>query len=110
MSVVLEFGAKLNVVTFVCTIVLACSLHCGMKIFMLCYSLLLYFFLHSSWFAFVLQLVGQIQMPEFASCLSVKTFLNMCGLKFQTELRANAEFMSPSGTSSSLLRCASVQP
>jgi len=36
-------------------------------------------------------------MPEFASCLSVKTFLNMCGLKFQTELRTNAEFMSPSG-------------
>jgi metaxin len=41
--------------------------------------------------------VGQILMPEFASCLSVKTFLNMCGLKFQTELKANAEFMSPSG-------------
>lgn len=41
--------------------------------------------------------VGQILMPEFASCLSVKAFLNMCGLKFQTELRTNAEFMSPSG-------------
>lgn len=41
--------------------------------------------------------VGQILMPEFASCLSVKAFLNMCGLKFQTELRPNAEFMSPSG-------------
>ena len=41
--------------------------------------------------------VGQILMPEFASCLGVKTFLNMCGLKFQTELKVNAEFMSPSG-------------
>lgn len=36
-------------------------------------------------------------MPEFASCLSVKAFLNMTNLKFQTELRTNAEFMSPSG-------------
>jgi len=41
--------------------------------------------------------VGQILMTEFASCLSVKTYLNMLGLKFQTELRQNAEYMSPSG-------------
>lgn len=41
--------------------------------------------------------VGQILMHDFASCLSVKTFLNMLGLKFQTELRSNAEYMSPSG-------------
>jgi metaxin len=41
--------------------------------------------------------VGQILMYDFASCLGVKTFLNMAGLKFQTELRSNAEFMSPSG-------------
>jgi len=36
-------------------------------------------------------------MTDFASCLSVKTYLNMLGLKFQTELRQNAEYMSPSG-------------
>lgn len=41
--------------------------------------------------------VGQILMTDFASCLSVKTYLNMLGLKFQTELRQNAEYMSPSG-------------
>jgi len=41
--------------------------------------------------------VGQILMTDFASCLSVKTYLNMLGLKFQTELRHNAEYMSPSG-------------
>jgi len=43
------------------------------------------------------QTVGQILMTDFASCLSVKTYLNMLGLKFQTELRQNAEYMSPSG-------------
>jgi metaxin len=42
-------------------------------------------------------------MTDFASCLSVKTFLNMCGLKFQTELRTNAEFMSPSGNLNDVL-------
>lgn len=41
--------------------------------------------------------VGQILMTDFARCLSVKTYLNMLGLKFQTELRHNAEYMSPSG-------------
>jgi len=41
--------------------------------------------------------VEQILMPDFASCLSVKAFLNMCQLSFQTELRHNAEFMSPTG-------------
>jgi metaxin len=41
--------------------------------------------------------VGQILMHEFASCLSVKAFLNMNDLKYQMELRTNAEFMSPSG-------------
>jgi len=41
--------------------------------------------------------VEQILMPEFASCLSVKAFLNMSQLKYQTELRLNAEFMSPTG-------------
>ena len=43
------------------------------------------------------QTVGQILMTDFARCLSVKTYLNMLGLKFQTELRQNAEYMSPSG-------------
>ena len=46
---------------------------------------------------FLLDTVGQILMTDFASCLSVKTYLNMLGLKFQTELRHNAEYMSPSG-------------
>ena len=45
------------------------------------------------------QTVGQILMTDFARCLSVKTYLNMLGLKFQTELRQNAEYMSPSGLS-----------
>ncbi|ESO00655.1 hypothetical protein HELRODRAFT_82800, partial [Helobdella robusta] len=40
--------------------------------------------------------VDQILMNEFANCLSVKTFLNMADLKYQIELRSNAEFMSPS--------------
>ncbi|KAL5011143.1 hypothetical protein ScPMuIL_013448 [Solemya velum] len=39
----------------------------------------------------------QIVFPDYASCLSVKTFLHMCGLKFGVELRTNAEEMSPSG-------------
>ncbi|XP_041371653.1 metaxin-2-like isoform X2 [Gigantopelta aegis] len=41
--------------------------------------------------------VDQITFPDYANCLSVKTFLHMCGLNFQVELRANAEEMSPSG-------------
>ena len=39
----------------------------------------------------------QITFPDYAACLSVKTFLHMCGLNFTTELRVNAEAMSPSG-------------
>lgn len=41
--------------------------------------------------------VEQITFPDYAACLSVKTFLHMCGLKFTTELKINAEQMSPSG-------------
>lgn len=41
--------------------------------------------------------VEQITLPDHASCLSVKTFLHMCGLKYIEELRTNAEEMSPSG-------------
>ncbi|CAH1773806.1 unnamed protein product [Owenia fusiformis] len=39
----------------------------------------------------------QILLPDAASCVSVRTFLNMCGLKYTVELRNNAENMSPSG-------------
>ncbi|KAL4229307.1 Metaxin-2 [Mactra antiquata] len=41
--------------------------------------------------------VEQITFPDYAACLSVKTFLHMCGLQFTTELKVNAEEMSPSG-------------
>ncbi|XP_067685748.1 metaxin-2-like [Haliotis asinina] len=41
--------------------------------------------------------VEQITFPDYAQCLSVKTFLHMCGLNFNVELRTNAEEMSPSG-------------
>ncbi|XP_050406650.1 metaxin-2 [Patella vulgata] len=41
--------------------------------------------------------VEQITFPDYANCLSVKTFLHMCGLEFHTEVRTNAEEMSPSG-------------
>lgn len=41
--------------------------------------------------------VEQITFPDYAACLSVKTYLHMCGLKFTTELKVNAEEMSPSG-------------
>ncbi|ESP02991.1 hypothetical protein LOTGIDRAFT_185769 [Lottia gigantea] len=41
--------------------------------------------------------VEQITFPDYATCLSVKTFLHMCSLDFHTELRINAEEMSPSG-------------
>ncbi|CAE1276714.1 MTX [Acanthosepion pharaonis] len=41
--------------------------------------------------------VEQILLPDSANCLSVKTFLHMCGLNFNLELRVNAEEMSPSG-------------
>lgn len=41
--------------------------------------------------------VQQMTLPDNASCLSVKTFLNMSGLKYSLELRTNAEEMSPSG-------------
>ncbi|XP_013404231.1 metaxin-2 isoform X4 [Lingula anatina] len=40
---------------------------------------------------------GQILLPDSASCLSVKAFLEMCGLKYSVVLRNNAEHMSPSG-------------
>ncbi|XP_014783077.1 metaxin-2 [Octopus bimaculoides] len=39
----------------------------------------------------------QILLTDSANCLSVKTFLKMCGLNFNLELRVNAEEMSPSG-------------
>lgn len=39
----------------------------------------------------------QILLPDNANCLAVQAFLHMCGLPFQIEHRANAEFMSPSG-------------
>ncbi|KAK7477013.1 hypothetical protein BaRGS_00026268 [Batillaria attramentaria] len=39
----------------------------------------------------------QITFPDYANCLSVKTFLYMCGLDFRVEVRTNAEEMSPSG-------------
>jgi hypothetical protein len=42
-------------------------------------------------------IVEQITFPDYAACLSVKTYLHMCGLKFTTELKINAEEMSPSG-------------
>ncbi|XP_070541605.1 metaxin-2-like isoform X2 [Ptychodera flava] len=41
--------------------------------------------------------VQQILLPETAQSLAVKTFLSMCGIKYQLELRTNAEQMSPSG-------------
>ncbi|XP_069112276.1 metaxin-2-like isoform X1 [Argopecten irradians] len=41
--------------------------------------------------------VEQITLPDQAACLSVKTFLHMCGLNYREELRTNAEEMSPSG-------------
>lgn len=41
--------------------------------------------------------VEQITMPDFANCLSIRTYLNMLNLKYQTEFKSNAEFMSPSG-------------
>ena len=41
----------------------------------------------------------QITFPDYANTLSVKTFLHMCGLDFQVEVKTNAEEMSPSGES-----------
>ncbi|XP_076638445.1 metaxin-2 isoform X1 [Colletes latitarsis] len=41
--------------------------------------------------------VEQILLPDSANCLAVQAFLKMCDLKFQIELRSNAEYMSPSG-------------
>ncbi|XP_048774234.1 metaxin-2-like [Ostrea edulis] len=40
----------------------------------------------------------QIVLPDYASCLGVRTFLKMCSLPFSRELRINAEEMSPSGS------------
>lgn len=42
--------------------------------------------------------VEQILLPDNANCLAVQAYLRMCGLTYQIESRANAEFMSPSGT------------
>ena len=47
------------------------------------------------WISFFL--AEQITFPDYAACLSVKTYLNMCGLTFTTEPKINAEAMSPSG-------------
>ena len=41
---------------------------------------------------------GQILVPDYAACLSVKAFLEFCGLDYKVELRTNAEHISPSGT------------
>ena len=41
--------------------------------------------------------VEQILLPDNAHCLAVQAFLKMCKLSYQTELRGNAEHMSPSG-------------
>ena len=49
--------------------------------------------------SFLCVIAEQITFPDYAACLSVKTFLHMCGLNFTTELRVNAEAMSPSGES-----------
>ncbi|XP_061197358.1 metaxin-2-like isoform X2 [Saccostrea echinata] len=40
----------------------------------------------------------QIILPDYANCLSVRTFLKMCNAPFTRELRTNAEEMSPSGS------------
>ncbi|XP_022336981.2 metaxin-2-like [Crassostrea virginica] len=40
----------------------------------------------------------QIILPDQANCLAVQTFLKMCNLPFTSELRTNAEEMSPSGS------------
>ena len=42
-------------------------------------------------------IVDQILLPDFGNTLAVKAFLKMCGLQFSTQLRMNAEHMSPSG-------------
>ncbi|CAG0882757.1 unnamed protein product [Darwinula stevensoni] len=42
-------------------------------------------------------IVEQILLPDYGNCLAVQVFLRMCGLDFQVEMRANAEFMSPTG-------------
>ena len=41
--------------------------------------------------------VEQVTLPDYSNCLAVRTFLNMCGLKYDLQLRTNAEEMSPSG-------------
>ncbi|RWS31482.1 Metaxin-2-like protein [Leptotrombidium deliense] len=41
--------------------------------------------------------VEQILLPESANCRSVQAFLKMCNLRFNVEMRANAEQMSPTG-------------
>ncbi|XP_062606994.1 metaxin-2-like isoform X2 [Saccostrea cucullata] len=40
----------------------------------------------------------QIILPDYANCLSVRTFLKMCSAPFTRELRTNAEEMSPTGS------------
>ncbi len=40
---------------------------------------------------------GQVLLPDFAQCLSVKAFLSMCNLPFSTVSKTNAHNMSPSG-------------
>ena len=41
--------------------------------------------------------VEQVTLPDYSNCLAVRTFLNMCGLNYDLQLRTNAEEMSPSG-------------
>lgn len=41
--------------------------------------------------------VEQVTLPDYSNCLAVRTFLSMSGLKFDLQLKTNAEEMSPSG-------------
>ncbi|XP_067933495.1 metaxin-2-like [Watersipora subatra] len=41
--------------------------------------------------------VAEISLPDFARSLSIRTFLQMCKLKFKTERRSNAEYLSTTG-------------
>lgn len=47
--------------------------------------------------------VEQVTLPDYSNCVAVRTFLNMCGLKYDLQLRTNAEEMSPT-TAVPLLR------
>lgn len=40
--------------------------------------------------------VEQVTLPDYSNCIAVRTFLNMCVLQYDLQLRTNAEEMSPS--------------